>query len=86
MNLNIYMIFKILSRPVVCAHFQGLETNIYFYKLLTIQVYSNHINTGKSAVFDFDESRHHAHDSNDHARHLRSRLAAYLRGDSLEFI
>ena len=33
-------IFKLLSRPVVCAHFQGLETNIYFSQLLAAQVYT----------------------------------------------
>jgi hypothetical protein len=27
MNLFLYLIWKLLSRPVVCAHFQGLEAN-----------------------------------------------------------
>ena len=27
MNHFLYLIWKLLSRPVVCAHFQGLEAN-----------------------------------------------------------
>ena len=38
MNLVLERIFKLLSRLVVCAHFQGLETNIYFYQLIDINI------------------------------------------------
>ena len=30
MKLVLYMILKLLSRPVVCANFQGLQTNTIF--------------------------------------------------------
>jgi hypothetical protein len=30
MNLVIYFILKLLSRPVVCTNFQGLETHTFF--------------------------------------------------------
>ena len=29
MNLNLYIILRLLSRPVVCANFQGLEANTF---------------------------------------------------------
>jgi hypothetical protein len=30
MNLVLYHILNLLSRPVVCTNFQGLETNTFF--------------------------------------------------------
>jgi hypothetical protein len=30
MNFVLYLILKLLSRPVVCANFQGLEANTFF--------------------------------------------------------
>jgi hypothetical protein len=30
MNLVVYLILKLLSRPVVCANFHGLEENTFF--------------------------------------------------------
>ena len=30
LNLVLYIILKLLSRPVVCANFQGLEANTFF--------------------------------------------------------
>ena len=30
MNLVLYIILRLLSRPVVCADFQGLEANTFF--------------------------------------------------------
>jgi hypothetical protein len=30
MDLVLYSILKLLSRPVVCTNFQGLETNTFF--------------------------------------------------------
>ena len=40
MNLVLQPILKLLSRPVVCTNFQGLETNTYFSASALAQGYS----------------------------------------------
>jgi hypothetical protein len=40
MNLVLYIILKLLSRPVVCADFQGLEANTFFPASGVCQGYS----------------------------------------------
>ena len=42
MNLVLYTILKLLSRPVVCTNFQGLETNTCFSASALNQGHSRH--------------------------------------------
>ena len=41
MNLVLMPILKLLSRPVVCTNFQGLETNTFFSASALDQGYSS---------------------------------------------
>ena len=38
MNLVLYPILKLLSRPVVCTNFKGLDTNTFFLLVRSIKV------------------------------------------------